>query len=75
MKMASKIAFISLFAFVHSVLGEFNLTVVHISDFHSKWFELDENKHDCSTEESRAGKCYGGFSRLVAFVRYLICIL
>lgn len=67
--MAGKIAVITFFlTCIVCVLSNFNLTVVHISDFHSHWFEFDENKHDCSKEESKAGKCYGGFARLLTFV-------
>ncbi|GBM67223.1 5'-nucleotidase [Araneus ventricosus] len=49
--------------------GEYNLTVVHISDFHSHWFEFNDRERKCSDEESKAGKCFGGFPRLLNLVR------
>ena len=74
--MTLKIAvIIFMFAYALCVFGDFNLTIVHISDFHSHWFEFDENKHDCSKEESKAGKCYGGFPRLLSFVSKLKLII
>ncbi|XP_054715545.1 uncharacterized protein LOC129225024 [Uloborus diversus] len=51
--------------------AEFNLTVVHLTDLHSHWFEFGENGRLCTPEESAAGKCLGGFSRHVSFIRQI----
>ncbi|XP_035211380.1 uncharacterized protein LOC118185606 [Stegodyphus dumicola] len=54
--------------FIPLVVSEFNLTVVHITDLQSHWFEFNENGDKCSQEESITGKCFGGFPRHVSLV-------
>lgn len=50
--------------------SEYNLTVIHISDFHSHWFEFNDKESKCSEKESKAGKCFGGFPRLLNLVSF-----
>ncbi|XP_015923526.2 snake venom 5'-nucleotidase-like [Parasteatoda tepidariorum] len=54
-----------------NIQSEYNLTIVHISDFHSHWFEFNEHENICSHQESKEGNCFGGFARLLTKVREL----
>ncbi|KAF8773386.1 5'-nucleotidase like protein [Argiope bruennichi] len=61
--------FVTLLLLTEQAWSEFNLTVVHISDFHSHWFEFNDRERPCSNDESKAEKCFGGFPRLLNLVR------
>ncbi|GFX42586.1 5'-nucleotidase [Trichonephila clavipes] len=65
MKILSLLTFILIAGFAAS---EYNLTIVHISDFNSRWFEFNENEERCTDGESKAKRCFGGFPRLLSLV-------
>lgn len=70
-KMLYVLAFISL---IGGIFSEYNLTIVHIGDFHSHWFEFNEKEGKCSDQESAMGKCFGGFPRLLHLVSKILLI-
>lgn len=43
----------------------FNLTVLHINDIHCRFEEANKFGGSCTPQESAAGKCFGGYARLV----------
>ncbi|GFR26218.1 5'-nucleotidase [Trichonephila clavata] len=65
MKILGLLTFILIAGYAAS---EYNLTIVHISDFNSRWFEFNENEERCTDGESMAKRCFGGFPRLLSLV-------
>ncbi|GFT23394.1 5'-nucleotidase [Nephila pilipes] len=63
------VGFLTFILILGYAASEYNLTIVHISDFNSRWFEFNENEDRCTNQESVARKCYGGFPRLLSLVR------
>ncbi|MPC79859.1 Protein 5NUC [Portunus trituberculatus] len=55
-----------LWAAVTAVLVEaatFNLTILHVNDFHARYEETNVFSGRCSDEDKEKNKCYGGFAR------------
>ncbi len=44
--------------------AEYKLTILHFNDFHSRVEEVSKYDGTCSTEDSTAGKCFGGVARM-----------
>lgn len=42
----------------------FNLTILHVNDFHARYEETNVFSGRCSDEDKAKNKCYGGFARL-----------
>lgn len=56
-----------LLAAVAAMLAEatsFNLTILHLNDFHARYEETNVFSGRCSEEDKANNKCYGGFARL-----------
>lgn len=45
-------------------LADFNLTILHINDLHSRIEPINKYDSTCSAEDDAAGKCFGGVARL-----------
>lgn len=41
----------------------FNLTILHVNDFHARYEQTNEISGRCSEEDKEKNKCYGGFAR------------
>ena len=54
-----------LLSWMASATGDFNLTVLHTNDIHCRFEEANKYGSTCTEEEAGAGKCYGGYARLV----------
>lgn len=48
--------------------ADYNLTILHSNDFHSRFGPIDRFDRDCPTEENDAGTCFGGAARLATAV-------
>jgi len=47
-----------------TALADFQLTILHINDFHSRIEQINKYDSTCSTKESDAGECFGGIARV-----------
>ncbi|KAB0679403.1 bifunctional metallophosphatase/5'-nucleotidase [Aureimonas leprariae] len=45
-------------------LADFDLTILHINDFHSRIEPINGSDSTCSTKDEAAKKCFGGIARL-----------
>ena len=41
----------------------FNLTILHLNDFHARYEETNVFSGRCSDKDKISNKCYGGFAR------------
>ena len=48
--------------------AEYNLTILHTNDFHSRFEPINKYDSACSDEDNTEGKCFGGSARLVSAV-------
>lgn len=51
-----------------SAAADFNLTVLHTNDFHSRFEPISKYDSGCSSEDNMEGKCFGGSARLVTAI-------
>ena len=49
-------------------MADFNLTILHTNDFHSRFEPISKYDSGCSAEDNEAGECFGGSARLVTAV-------
>jgi 5'-nucleotidase len=49
--------------------AEYQLTVLHTNDFHSRFEPISKYDSGCSAEDNGEGKCFGGSARLVTAVQ------
>lgn len=47
-----------------TALADFQLTILHINDFHSRIEAINKFDSTCSAKESDAGECFGGIARV-----------
>lgn len=47
-----------------TALADFQLTILHINDFHSRIEQINKYDSTCSAKESDAGECFGGIARV-----------
>jgi len=47
-----------------TALADFQLTILHINDLHSRIEPINAFDSTCSAEESQAGECFGGIARV-----------
>ncbi len=50
--------------FSSTVLADYNLTILHTNDFHSRVEPINKYDSGCKEEDNAAGKCFGGYARL-----------
>ena len=50
-------------------LAEFEMTILHTNDFHSRFEPISAYDSACPAEDNRAGECFGGYARLVTAIR------
>ncbi|XP_020284109.1 protein 5NUC-like [Pseudomyrmex gracilis] len=58
--------------FMNPILREddkFTLRIVHTNDMHARFEETSQLSTACTPQDSKAGKCYGGFARIATLVR------
>ncbi|WP_199252692.1 bifunctional metallophosphatase/5'-nucleotidase [Chachezhania sediminis] len=48
--------------------AEYNLTILHTNDFHSRFEPISKYDSGCSAEDNTEGKCFGGSARLVTAI-------
>lgn len=48
---------------------EFTIRIVHTNDMHARFEETSQLSTACTSADSKAGKCYGGFARIATLVR------
>lgn len=48
--------------------ADFNLTVLHTNDFHSRFEPISRFDSGCSEEDNLEGKCFGGSARLITAI-------
>ena len=48
--------------------ADYNLTVLHTNDFHSRFEPISKYDSGCSSEDNMEGKCFGGSARLVTAI-------
>ncbi len=66
---ARLLAVVAAFAMsVGTATAEYNLTVLHTNDFHSRFEPISKYDSGCSEEDNAEGKCFGGSARLVTAV-------
>ena len=46
-------------------LGQYQLTILHTNDFHSRFEPISRFDSGCSAENNAEGSCFGGYARLV----------
>lgn len=56
---------------VGSVKADFNLTVLHTNDVHCRFDESNKYGSTCTAKDAAAGKCFGGYARIVQKLREL----
>lgn len=49
--------------------AEYNLTILHINDFHARFEAINSFDSTCSEKEAAENKCFGGIARLVTAVK------
>ena len=49
--------------------AEYNLTILHINDFHARFEPINSFDSSCSDKEAAENKCFGGIARLVTAVK------
>ncbi|MDG2341314.1 MAG: metallophosphoesterase, partial [Paracoccaceae bacterium] len=48
--------------------ADYNLTILHTNDFHSRFEPISKYDSGCSSEDNMEGKCFGGSARLVTAI-------
>lgn len=61
----------SLFLVLSAAKADFNLTIVHLNDFHARFLETNTDSGTCTEEQSVEGKCFGGIARIYSKVKEL----
>jgi len=51
-----------------AVLADFDLTILHTNDFHSRIEPINRFDSTCGEEDNAAGKCFGGAARLATLI-------
>ncbi|EFN81717.1 Protein 5NUC [Harpegnathos saltator] len=75
--MGYKCHVVALLLFVSGILAspllkkddDFTIRIVHTNDMHARFEETSKLSTACTPENSKAGKCYGGFARIATLVR------
>ncbi|THF74119.1 MAG: multifunctional 2',3'-cyclic-nucleotide 2'-phosphodiesterase/5'-nucleotidase/3'-nucleotidase, partial [Sulfitobacter sp. SK025] len=49
--------------------ADFNLTILHTNDFHSRFEPISKYDGPCPAEDNAAGDCFGGTARLVNAIK------
>lgn len=49
--------------------AEYNLTILHINDFHARFEPINSFDSTCSEKEAAENKCFGGIARLTTAIR------
>ena len=49
--------------------ADYNLTILHTNDFHSRFEPISKYDGPCSAEDNTAGDCFGGTARLVNAIK------
>ena len=52
-----------------SALADYSITILHTNDFHSRVEPINKYDSGCKAEDNDAGKCFGGYARLVNAIR------
>ena len=52
--------------------AEYNLTILHINDFHARFEPINSFDSTCSEKEAAENKCFGGIARLTTAIRDVI---
>lgn len=47
-----------------TALADFQLTILHINDLHSRLEPINKSDSTCSAKEAEAGECFGGIARV-----------
>ena len=50
-------------------LADYQLTILHTNDFHSRFEPISRFDSGCSAESNAEGKCFGGYARLINAIR------
>lgn len=48
--------------------ADYNLTILHTNDFHSRFEPISKYDSGCSEEDNLEGKCFGGSARLITAI-------
>ncbi|XDA97215.1 bifunctional metallophosphatase/5'-nucleotidase [Sulfitobacter sp. LCG007] len=48
--------------------ADYDLTILHTNDFHSRFEPISKYDSSCSSEDNSAGECFGGSARLVTAI-------
>ena len=48
--------------------ADYNLTILHTNDFHSRFEPISKYDSGCSEESNQEGKCFGGSARLITAI-------
>lgn len=51
-----------------SAAADYQLTILHTNDFHSRFEPISRFDSGCGAEDNEAGKCFGGSARLVSAI-------
>ncbi|QDY68554.1 bifunctional metallophosphatase/5'-nucleotidase [Qingshengfaniella alkalisoli] len=54
--------------FAGAAHADYNLTILHTNDFHSRLEPITKYDNTCAAEDNEAGECFGGSARLVSAV-------
>ena len=48
--------------------AEYNLTILHTNDFHSRFYPISKYDGPCGAKDNTAGECFGGSCRLMTAI-------
>lgn len=65
-RLLTTVAFLALGAGTAS--AEYNLTILHINDFHARFEPINSSDSTCGEKDAAENKCFGGIARLVTAV-------
>jgi 5'-nucleotidase len=52
-----------------TAFADYSITILHTNDFHSRVEPINKYDSGCKAEDNDAGKCFGGYARLVNAIR------
>ena len=62
-------AFVEVAALATPAAADFNLTILHTNDFHSRIEPINKYDSGCGAEDAAESKCFGGSARLITAIR------
>jgi 5'-nucleotidase/UDP-sugar diphosphatase len=62
-------AFVAVAALATPAAADFNLTILHTNDFHSRIEPINKYDSGCGAEDAAENKCFGGSARLITAIR------